>query len=761
MSGLPDISRRTFLVTGATAGGGLFLGLGNGAAPAPGVKRAHGHEGEDHGEDGQQVRLNARITLGTDGIVTVVVPRAEMGQGVYTSLPMLAADELDVDFANVRIEHAPVGSEYANYALIIPEVFADDPPGKNGVLKFAVRNFMGWQMTGGSSSVRDAWTTMRVAGAAARHMLTEEAAERLGVARQDCTTELGFVIHGPSGQRIAYGDLAAGAATRSPPSDPQYRDRAQYRYIGKPVARLDIPAKVDGTATFGIDVTLPDMLIATVRNVPVFGGAVASFNSAPVRDMPGVERVMAVPGGVAVVADTYWHAKTAIDALAVQFDPGRDGALDSADVFARFAAALDGGGGAALQDDGDARDELAKAEYIVEAEYRVPYLAHATMEPQNCTVLVTSTRCEIWVGTQVPDFVQAVAEDITGLSGDEITLHTTYLGGAFGRRLETDVVAQALTLAKAIPGRPIKVLWPREEDMQHDMYRPAALSRFRAALAPDGLPRAVEHRFAAQPMFKQFARRNMGWLLRTAMGGTADKMEIGEAVKWPYRTPNISVEWTPHEVSVPVGNWRSVSNSYGAFFNEVFIDELAAAAGRDAMDYRLTLLDGEPRHRAVLEMLADKSGWGGARAPGRGMGVAIHKCFESIVGEVAEVSVSDAGDLRVERVTCVVDCGEAINPDTIEAQMESSIVYGLTAALYGEITVTDGRVDQNNFPDYEMVRLATMPRIATHILLSHANIGGIGEPGTPPIAPAVINAIFAATGRRVRSLPLMNEGFSV
>ena len=758
MSGLPDLTRRTFLLTGAAGGGGLFLGLGGGAIPM--AKRASAHEGEDHGEN-QRVRLNARIALGTDGIVTVVVPRAEMGQGVYTSLPMLAADELDVDFAHVRMEHAPVGSEYANYALMIPEVFAGDPPGKNGFLKFAVRNFMGWQMTGGSSSVRDAWTTMRVAGAAARHMLTEEAADRLGVEPEECMTELGFVIHGPSGQRLAYGELAAGAAKRSPPSDPQYRDPAQYRYIGKPVARLDIPAKVDGTAIFGIDVTLPDMLVATVRNVPVFGAAVASFNAAAVRDMPGVEHVMEVPGGVAVAADTYWHAKKALDALPVEYDPGAGGALTTADIFAQFSAALDSGDGTEIQDEGDAEDELAKAATVIEAEYRVPHLAHATMEPQNCTALVTNERCQIWVGTQVPDFVQTLAEDITGLSGGEITLHTTYLGGGFGRRLETDAVAQALTLAKAIPGRPVKVVWSREEDMQHDMYRPAVLSRFRAVLDEDGKPHAIEHRFATQSMFKQFARRNMGWLLRTAMGGVADKMEIGEAVKWPYRTPNLSVEWSPQELSVPVGNWRSVSNSYGAFFNEVFVDELAAAVGQDPIKYRLALLDHEPRHRAVLEMLAEKSAWGRIQPPGRGMGVAIHKCFESIVGEVAEVSVSAGGKLRVERVTCVVDCGEAINPDTIRAQMESSIVYGLTAALYGEITLTGGRVDQDNFPNYEMVRLATMPQIATHILLSHANIGGIGEPGTPPIAPAVINAIYAATGRRVRALPLMNEGFSV
>ena len=758
MSGLPEISRRSFLLTGAAGGGGLFLGLGSGIAP--GAKSARAHDGEDH-DDHQPVRLSARITLDTDGIVTVIVPRAEMGQGVYTSLPMLAADEMDVDFANVRMAHAPVGAEYANYALLIPEVFADDPPDKNGFMKFAVRNFMGWQMTGGSSSVRDAWTTMRVAGAAARHMLTEEAAERLGVAREDCSTELGFVVHGASGRRLAYGDLAVGAAKRSPPDAPEYRDPAQYRYIGKPVARLDIPAKVVGTATFGIDVALPGMLTATVRNVPVFGGAVTSFNAAAVRDMPGVEHVMEVPGGIALVADTYWHAKTAIDALPVEFDASADGALTSAGIFARFATALDGDDGSELHDEGDADDELESADTVIAAEYRVPYLAHATMEPQNCTALVTKDRCEIWVGTQVPDFVQSVAEDITGLSGDEITLHTTYLGGGFGRRLETDVVAQALTLAKAIPGRPIKVVWSREEDMQHDMYRPAALSRFRAALDGNGMPHAVEHRFAAQPMFKQFARRNMGWLLRTAMGGTADKMEIGEAVKWPYRTPHLSVEWTAEDVAVPVGNWRSVSNSSGAFFNEVFIDELAVAAGQDPIAYRLALLDGEPRYRAVLELVAEKSAWGRIQPPGRGMGVAIHKCFESIVGEVAEVSVSDSGALRVESVTCVVDCGEAINPDTIVAQMESSIVYGLTAALYGEITVSDGRVDQNNFPDYEMVRLATMPRIATHLLLSHANIGGVGEPGTPPIAPAVVNAIFAATGRRVRALPLMNEGFSV
>ena len=700
--------------------------------------------------------------MNTDETVTVFVPRAEMGQGVYTSLPMLAADELDVDLAMVRVEAAPVGKVYVNYALFLPEVPRADSTTGDRAERWLARTFLGWQTTGGSTSVRDAWRTMRVAGAAARHMLIGAAAAEMDLPVSELTTEPGFVVHRASERRMSYGRLAAAAAEQEPPGTPRLRDPSEYRYIGRPIPRLDVPAKTDGSAIFGIDVRLPGMVYATVRHVPVFGGRLVGSDAAAIRGMPGFDRIIEVPGGVAVVADSYWHAHQAADALPIEFDPGPARGLSSETILATFRSDLGSGRReVALQDEGKPQDVFDAVPSVVEAEYQVPYLAHATMEPMNCTALVTAESCEVWVGTQVPDFVEDVAASITGLPRQQIAVHVTFLGGGFGRRLETDAVAQAITVANQMKGRPVKLVWSREEDMQHDKYRPAALSQFRAVLDGNGLPLAVHHRFATQAMFKQYAERNLGLLARSAMRAAAARREIGEATRWPYKTPHLRVDWVESEAVVPVGNWRSVSNSFGAFFNEVFVDELAAAARKDPVEYRRALLRDRPRHRTVLDEVARRADWEQPLPTGRGRGIALHESFESIVAQVAEVRVGPDGAIRVERVVCAVDCGEVVNPDTIEAQIQSAIVFGLSAALYGEITLRGGRVTQRNFPDYEVLRLGSMPRIETVILRRRTTIGGIGEVGTPPIAPALVNAIFDATGRRLRTLPLAGqEGFT-
>ncbi len=755
--GKSGVTRRQFLLSGAAAGGGLFVGgfVARGGRGLPGLRAAQAADA------GSRIVLDARIVINADETVTVVVPRAEMGQGVYTSLPMLAADELDVDLANVKVEPALVDKVYVNYALFLPEVRITASADANGAKRRLVRSLLGWQMTGGSTSVRDAWRTMRVAGAAARRLLMEAAATEMDVPLEELATAPGFVVHHPSARRLSYGQLATAAAELEPPGNPPFRDPADYRYIGTPVARLDIPEKTDGSAIYGIDVRLPETAYATVRHVPVLGGTVVGFDSAAVRAMPGVERVIEVPGGVAVVADSYWRARRAADALPLEFDPGAARQLTTATILAGFRSDLDAARNETeLRSRGDAPGALDAAVSVIEAEYEVPYLAHATMEPMNCTALVNAESCEVWVGTQVPDFVEDAAADITGLLREQITVHVTFLGGGFGRRLETDVARQALTIANQMKGRPVKLVWSREEDIQHDVYRAAAVSRFRAVLDANGLPFALHHRFATQAMFKQYAERNLGFITRKALSRFADKEEIGGATEWIYQTPHVRVGWVASDAVVPVGNWRSVSHSYGAFFNEAFVDELAAAAGKDAVQYRRALLRDLPRHRAVLDTVADRADWDRPLAPGRGRGVAIHESFESIVAQVVEVSVAPDGAVRVERVVCAVDCGDVVNPDTIEAQIESAIVFGLGAALYGAITLDEGRVQQTNFPSYPMVRLSSMPRIETHILRGGTTIGGIGEVGTPPVAPALVNAIFAATGRRIRSLPVANqEGF--
>ncbi len=750
------LTRRVFLVGGAAVGGGLLVGYGlmPDGDPLSAASLLKTGDGE--------VALNAWLKIAPDGTVTVAVPRSEMGQGIYTALPMLVAEELDADWSKVTVEQAPVDPIYANKTLLLnglpfgPEETGMVPDSTRWAVR-KVSEWLGILATGGSSSVRDAWVPMRQAGAAAREMLIGAAAKQWNVDAADCTAENGAVIHKASGRKAGYGELAATAATVERSGMPTLKDPKDYKLIGTSAERLDLPAKVDGTAEFGIDIRLPDMLYATVKASPVFGGTVKGFDAAAVKDMRGVEAVVEIPGAVAVVADSYWRAKQALADLPVEFDDGGNGGVSSESIRQQFLDALDGEDADSYRDDGDFDAAISTASTVVEAEYAAPFLAHATMEPMNCTVLVGDGTCEIWSPSQAPTLVQWTAADILEIESEQVTVHTPLLGGGFGRRAEMDVVAQAVAVAKQMPGRPVKLVWSREEDTQHDAYRPASISRFRAGLDGDGKPVAWWNRIASPSVTESYLGRHWPW---AAMGGP-DPSNVEGSADMPYSVADVRVEHVLSKTPVPVGYWRSVGHSQNAFHKESFIDEVAHAAGKDPYEYRLGLLGDHPRHAKVLETAAKAAGWRTPLPNGRGRGIALHESFASIVAEVAEVSVGADGAVKVDRVVCAIDCGIAVNPDTIVAQMESGIVYGLTAALFGEISIEDGRVVQENFPDYDMLRMAQMPVIETHIVESDGPIGGVGEPGTPPIAPAVTNAIFAATGNRIRSLPLMNQGLLV
>lgn len=741
--------RRRFLVFGATLGGALLVGCGG--------SRGASSLGDPDllPVEGGEVALNAWLKISPDGAVTVAVPRAEMGQGVYTSLPALVAEELGADWSRVAVEPAPVARVYGNVTVIVDSLpFADDDHGfvADTVRRIAAGagGLLGVAVTGGSTSVRDAWEPMRFAGAAAREMLITAAASGWGVAPGECTVVQGYVRHPRSGKALSFGELASRAARLPPPGSPRLKPRSEYTLIGKPVPRLDLPDKVSGRAVFGIDVRLPRMAWAAVKQSPVFGGSVKSFDAAAVKSRRGVLDVMEVPGGVAVAADSGWRALQAVETLPVVFEDGPHAGLDSEVVAAKLKQALDSGDARSYESRGDAPGALSATGKRVEAEYSVPYLAHACMEPMNCTALVTDDRCEVWASHQAASLVRMVAAKVAGVEQEQVRVHVTLLGGGFGRRAEIDTVIQAVTVARRLKGRPVQVLWSRTEDIRHDFYRPAVACRFKAVLGADGRPQAWHHRIAGQSVSQNFAAR----LLPFVPESMPDKTNVEGAIHLPYDIPNLQVEHVRMELPVPVGFWRSVGHSYNAFFVESFVDELAHAAGRDPYEYRRSLYGRSPRHARLAEALAGHAGWGTPLPAGRGRGMAVHYSFHSLVGQVAEVEVSEKGDVSVQRVVCVVDCGLAVNPDIVRAQMESGIVFGLTAALHGEITLKSGGVVQSNFPDYPMVTLADCPDIEVHILESDAPLGGVGEIGTPPIAPALANAVFAATGKRIRSLPL-------
>ncbi|HUL64731.1 MAG TPA: molybdopterin cofactor-binding domain-containing protein [Burkholderiaceae bacterium] len=707
--------------------------------------------------------LTGWIKLSTDGTVTVQVPRQEMGQGVVSTLALIVAEEMDADPALVRFEEAPVDPFYANATILGDAVpfRAEDMSTlaqMNRVTQFKLGEMLGIQTTGGSTSVRDAWHPMRQAGAAARAMLLQAAAARFGVTRDALTVANGVIEHKASGKRATFGELAVEAGKVPIPREVELKDPARFVLLGKPQPRLDIPPKVDGSARFGIDTRIPGMYFAAITQCPVFGGSVAALDAAKAKARKGVLDVFDIPAtstsaaAVVVVAEHYWIARAALAEVSIRWNEGPNAGFDTDAQRERYEQLLGQGDARVYDRAGDVAAAQGGNGKRVTADYFVPYLAHATMEPINCTAVVRSAgSCEVWVGHQAPTLVKWFAARTANLDSSRVTVHTPYLGGGFGRRFEVDVVVQAVMIAKRLTDTLVQLIWSREEDMTHDVYRPMAASRLRAALDADGNVVSWQHRIVSQSCTGSLTARLLPMAASDLM---KDKTTSEGAFDLAYALPNRVVEHVLMHEPIPVGYWRSVGHSLNAFFVESFVDECAAAAGKDPVAFRTALLRDAPRHRKVLELVAEKAGWNTPPPAGVGRGVAFAESFHSIVAQVAEVEISN-GVLRVRRVVCAVDCGFAVNPDIVVAQMESAIVFGLTAALHGEITVKAGRVEQSNFPSYEMVRLASAPRIEVHIVNSGLeHLGGIGEPGTPPIAPAVCNALFKLTGKRIRSLPI-------
>jgi isoquinoline 1-oxidoreductase beta subunit len=705
-----DVSRRDFLIVGAAAGGGLLLGWHMDArAATPAI-----------------FAPNAFIRIGTDGSVTMIMGQVEMGQGMYTAMPMLLAEELEVGLDQVRLEHAP----------------PDD--------KLYVNPLFGFQATGGSTSVKGLYQPMRRAGATARTMLIAAAAQRWNVAPASCRAERGSVIHTASRRRVGYGEVAAAAAELPIPEHVVLKRPEDFKLIGTPAKRLDTPAKVNGTAQYSIDVRLPGMKIATVAASPVLGGKVVGIDDSKAKAIKGVRQIVRLDEAVAVVADHMWAAKQGLAALEIRWDDGPNAALNTDDVVRGLAAAAETPGVVA-RNEGDAAAAIAGAATKVEAVYEAPFLAHATMEPINCTVHVRPDGCEVWTGSQVLARAQATAAQVTGFSLEKVVVHNFLLGGGFGRRLEFDYVTQAVRIAKQVEG-PVKVIWTREEDVQHDVYRPYYYDRIGAGLDARGQPIGWTHRLVGPSILARFAPP----AFKNGLDGDA----LDGAVDLLYNIPAIRVEYVRHEEPVlNTGFWRGVGVTHNTFVIESFIDELALAAKADPFEYRRALLDKSPRGRAVLELAAKKAGWGATLPAGRGRGIALMYggAWDTYVAQVAEVSVSKSGEVRVHRVVCAVDCGTVVNPDIVKAQIEGGVIFGIGGALYGEVTLKNGRVEQSNFHDVRVLRINETPVIEVHLVRNGEAPGGIGEPGTAVTAPALANAIFAATGKRIRKLPLENQ----
>jgi len=710
MSAIINASRRDFLKTSVLAGGGLLIGF-----TLPGASR--------FAQAASEFKPNAFIRISSDNQVTVICGFSEMGQGVLTAIPMLVAEELEADWSRIKVEQAPA-----------------DPVFKNP--------FLGFQATGGSTTVRSSWEPMRKAGATAREMLIAAAADTWKVDKSECRAEKGTVVH-KSGKKLSYGKLAAKAVDQPVPKEVTLKDPKDFKIVGKGAKRLDTPAKVNGSARFGMDVRLPGMLTAVVARSPVAGGKVASFNADKAKAMPGVKHVVQIGSGVAVVANGYWNALKGRDALEIKWDDGAGASLSSEGIRKTFGELAEKDGTVGLKQ-GDANAALAGAAKKLEAVYEVPYLAHACMEPMNFTASVTPDGVELWGSTQSPGLLQIVLSQVAGVKPEQVKVTTTMLGGGFGRRFAFDFAIDAVLTSKAV-GAPVHVVFPREDDIKGQQYRPASVVKFQAALDTAGNPVATRMHAVSSSI------ADAGHLPYEANGLKLLKGVDGFAVEglteWPYATPNLQVEWTKNEPPIGVWFWRSVGHSQNIFFAEGFVDEMAAAAGKDPFEYRRALLGNSPRYKGVLELAAEKAEWGKPLSGGRARGIAVGQSFGSYVAEVAEVTVENDGQVKVHRVVCAVDCGRTVNPDIVKRQMESAIAFGLSAALYGKITLKDGKVEQSNFHDYPVLRMTDMPQVEVHILASSDAPGGVGEPGLPPLAPAVANAVFAATGKRVRKLP--------
>jgi isoquinoline 1-oxidoreductase subunit beta len=688
------------------------------------------------------------IKIGPDNTVTVVVPHCDMGTGIFTALPQMAAEELDADWSTVRVEAAPPDELFANGALVEGFLLASRhmtgeqiPAFLRGTVDNTFRTiatFMDLQVTGGSSAVRATGVYgMRVAGAAAREMLVKAAAARWDVSTSECTTKSNRVFHAASGRSLGYGELAADAATFTPSSTPALKPKSQYTLVGQPIPRVDIPRKVNGTTNYGLDVKAPGMAYAAIKISPVFGAKLKAVSVGDVEKMRGVQKIVQLDDAVVVVADRYWRARNAVDALNPVFDNGANGSVTSASITARRVAALKSTDIKSDLKTGSGADALSSGR-LVEATYQVPYLAHVTMEPMNATALYKDGTLEVWSGTQDGLGARAFCAKTANLSMEKVKYHLLPMGGGFGRRLPVffNFLDYAVRTAMAMPGTPVKLIFSREQDMQHDYYRPNVMSHFRAALDTSGMPVAWTNDY-------------------TTDGGADTEAHID------YGVANQEIRYVKVPTHIPTGPWRSVEASWHGFFIESFVDELAHAAKIDPVAYRLKLLADKPRHAEVVRQVAAKAGWGTPLPAGKARGIAMFESFETIVAHVIEIEVAPDGTLKVDRVVAAVDCGMAVNPDGLKAQIEGGIVYGLTAALKDEITIDKGAVVQQSFPDYEMVRLADCPAIEVHIVESDAPLGGAGEPGVPPVAPALANAIFAATGIRIRELPIKNQSLAV
>jgi isoquinoline 1-oxidoreductase beta subunit len=703
------LSRRRLLEAGAAAGGGFLLSL---SLPFAG--------GEAEAAD--TFAPNAFIRIGGDGPIVLTIPSVEMGQGTYTAIPMLIAEELEVDLSQVRVEHAPANEKLYGNPLL-----------------------GGIQATGNSNAVRASWRPLRQAGATARTMLIAAAAKRWNVDPASCRAHSGEVLHELTGRTAKYGELAADAAHMPIPESVALKRPEDFKLIGTPAKRLDAAAKINGSAIYGIDVRLPGMKVATLAQSPVFGGRVKSVEDTAAMAVKGVRQIVRLDDAIAVVADHMGAAKKGLAALAIEWDNGPHAKLTTTDV-ARELEQATLGSGAVAQNIGDADKAMATATTKIGAIYQLPFLAHATMEPMNCTVHFRKDECEIWIGSQAMARVQAMAAKAAGLPPEKVIVHNHLIGGGFGRRLEADGAIRAVEIAKRVNG-PVKVVWTREEDIQHDMYRPYWFDRLSAGLDAKGMPVAWNNRFAGSSVMARWAPP----MFKSSLD--ADTTE--GAINLVYDLPNMHVEYVQVEPpGIPTAFWRSVGPSHNVFVTECFMDELAAAAKQDPVAYRRALLDKSPRAKAVLDLAAEKSGWGQPLPEKVGRGVALQFVFATYMAHVAEVEVAKDGAVRVRRVVCAVDCGTVVNPDTVQAQIQSGIIFGTTAALYGEITLKNGRVEQTNFDTYQILRMNEAPAIEVNIVKNAEPPGGMGETGTSAIVPAIANAIFAATGKRLRKMPI-------